>query len=625
MTDRVQTASAAEELAGRILAPRPRPLVVLSTDPGTGAVVLDLDELLREVGDLADVAIITTGEPTHALSAALPDRAQVYGGAGRSYPADFGREPDWRRSPLRFPGQKATQNLAADVLGQANAAGLFVKPPQRSAVVSGTVEGFVADGSRAVVTVTGHGLATVSRELTFPPFPLDWTLAKRQRVTGVLDLESKRLLVEAVVPTIGELASRYPHGSVTLAYVEEVTPTAARLRLHPSVAPIVIRATDVSPNPLDTVDLLLAEGDVVAARVVHLMEGLHLRLVDVDDDEEVLPAVAVTTGGPAWLIEGRALVLEPDAPDAPDALPVDLSAPVGETDDVAVAPAVEEDEPAADDVVRRAPLAPAGAPLPGPGRRPAAARVPEPVEAVPAAAPATPVGPALRGVQLELAAAQSRIRLLEQQLVAAGADDSSLRRLQETKSGAEARMREALADLGTANRRILELEGERRQSTRTLREARRATPAGQTRESREARRARWASAEEWVRHEVYLAWVERVSATERADWPLGEYVVGPRFSESLADLDDGQFDKSMRAVVDAVTGRIGEVAGREQHPLRTGDGAAAPQYVRASDGARCWRAYIEHRTAAARRLHYWTLPGGVVELSRIVVHDDVEP
>jgi hypothetical protein len=47
--------------------------------------------------------------------------------------------------------------------------------------------------------------------------------------------------------------------------------------------------------------------------------------------------------------------------------------------------------------------------------------------------------------------------------------------------------------------------------------------------------------------------------------------------------------------------------------------------VRPSDGARCQRAYIEQKTPQARRLHYWALRGGGIELSRVVTHDDVEP
>lgn len=34
---------------------------------------------------------------------------------------------------------------------------------------------------------------------------------------------------------------------------------------------------------------------------------------------------------------------------------------------------------------------------------------------------------------------------------------------------------------------------------------------------------------------------------------------------------------------------------------------------------------LAEKTPAARRIHYWVVPGGGVELSRIVSHDDVRP
>jgi hypothetical protein len=60
------------------------------------------------------------------------------------------------------------------------------------------------------------------------------------------------------------------------------------------------------------------------------------------------------------------------------------------------------------------------------------------------------------------------------------------------------------------------------------------------------------------------------------------------------------------------------------HPLRENMGAESAQ-VKRGDGARCFRAAIERNVAAARRLHFWRLPDGTVELSRIVVHDDYRP
>ena len=44
-----------------------------------------------------------------------------------------------------------------------------------------------------------------------------------------------------------------------------------------------------------------------------------------------------------------------------------------------------------------------------------------------------------------------------------------------------------------------------------------------------------------------------------------------------------------------------------------------------ADGAVCMRAYVEEGVPQSRRLHYWKVKDGLVELSRVVLHDDMAP
>ena len=141
----------------------------------------------------------------------------------------------------------------------------------------------------------------------------------------------------------------------------------------------------------------------------------------------------------------------------------------------------------------------------------------------------------------------------------------------------------------------------------------------------EQRRERFDTVDEWVRHEIYLAWIERMDANDRANWPLPtKYSVGEQFSPSFELHDSSSRDKTLKAVVDVLTGRARELPARALHPLRSGDGATAGDVVR-SDGARCMRVHIEKNVASARRLHFWQCDDGGIELSRVVVHDDMEP
>jgi hypothetical protein len=84
-------------------------------------------------------------------------------------------------------------------------------------------------------------------------------------------------------------------------------------------------------------------------------------------------------------------------------------------------------------------------------------------------------------------------------------------------------------------------------------------------------------------------------------------------------------DKVAGVAVEILTGRAPDVAGRELHQLRESLSGNAPYIRRPADDATCWRAALQVNTSQARRIHYWVLPGGRVEFSRVVLHDDFRP
>lgn len=127
-------------------------------------------------------------------------------------------------------------------------------------------------------------------------------------------------------------------------------------------------------------------------------------------------------------------------------------------------------------------------------------------------------------------------------------------------------------------------------------------------------------ADDTVRHAVALTWAQRVPAHDKAEYPLPEYVIGDGFADTLGELPAAQRSKALRCIVDVLTGL--NPAGRQIHALGAGSYWNTPQLTR-EDGAVCFRAYVENKVASARRLHYWKLPDGAIELSRVVLHDDV--
>ncbi|MGC5168189.1 hypothetical protein [Luteimicrobium sp. DT211] len=98
---------------------------------------------------------------------------------------------------------------------------------------------------------------------------------------------------------------------------------------------------------------------------------------------------------------------------------------------------------------------------------------------------------------------------------------------------------------------------------------------------------------------------------------------GPRFVASV-DVARPARNKLLEVLVQVLTRRAEHVPARQLHALRNGQGATSGQHVR-DDGAACFRVSLQVNAPSARRLHFWTLPDGTVELSRVVLHDDVEP
>ncbi|MGH3506081.1 MAG: hypothetical protein ACRDO2_02620 [Nocardioidaceae bacterium] len=100
--------------------------------------------------------------------------------------------------------------------------------------------------------------------------------------------------------------------------------------------------------------------------------------------------------------------------------------------------------------------------------------------------------------------------------------------------------------------------------------------------------------------------------------------MGPRFLKSLDSVHGVDRGKVLDVVVEVITGLAVDVPARELHPLRQSEGGNAPAVVR-PDGSTCWRAAIQSHTPSARRLHYWQRRDGSVEISRVVLHDDMDP
>lgn len=147
---------------------RNRPIVVVTTQRDTDQCWIDPAALARDLGDQAAVVVLPTGEPTWALSDALPPRLEVYGGAARIYWPGFARdsEPHDHRLFLIFDASEAdrVRDAVVDAVRKrqpkrAPAQPAKALPPERVGVVA-------KNGDEIIVAAPGRRGPIVESDLS---------------------------------------------------------------------------------------------------------------------------------------------------------------------------------------------------------------------------------------------------------------------------------------------------------------------------------------------------------------------------------------------------------------------------------------------------------------------------
>jgi hypothetical protein len=419
-----------------------------------------------------------------------------------------------------------------------------------------------------------------------------------------------------------------------------------------------VRRAEITGNDLDLLSDLFTPGEVVAARRVPApLDGLALRLDDVDETEdEPVPAIALLADGPPWLEPPPPLPIEPPRSSLVEPVVVSrlpLVPPVEssrlplielvETSDPSLVELVEtpptpadlfgprQSDPRQSDPVPGRP-APDTGPVPTPPggqRAPTPGDVaawhagghdalPSPTSFASSDTPAEPPGKAARDLSLSLDAARAQVSALGKELL-----DDKVKRHQ-----VELEVDRLLGRVGELTERLERSERRAEQQATALRKARQEAARLRRRlgdagvEVPEDRH--FVDDEEQLRFEVLSEWARAIPAAEKAGRPLAEYALGSRFLASLTDVEGVSRDRVVWTLVMVLTGLAPGMNGLQVHRLRTGAGGDDPARHR-DDGAVCWRVSLQVNTPSARRLHYWKLPGGSYELSRVVLHDDVEP
>lgn len=303
------TSPAEADQLGRYLRNTARsvPAVVVSRATGAAAAYADVNRLRQDLTGIADVFEIVSLEASWAFTRNVPNKCQVYGGAGRVYPLGAEWEQDPYLSPLRFAygrtdRETVTRQLVADVMGMSSAGNLTLSASSATSVrVTGEVEGVV--GERALVKLPGQFPGVLWPELVEPGLPAERLFAKRMRIEGDLDPASRRIDVRGMRRAADQAVATYQPGETILVRVATVTTATCTVELFPGFS-CTIPADLVTDEPTDLRELMTV-GEVLPAwlggKDANTSEWL-LSLQDAADPEEASPAPSLLVGGPPWLV-----------------------------------------------------------------------------------------------------------------------------------------------------------------------------------------------------------------------------------------------------------------------------------------------------------------------------------
>lgn len=574
----VRSPDEARELAAHLLGDMRWPVAVVSISAAATEPYIDATELKSQIDDLGEVVVIPTSDVSWAFSAAMPEMTQVYGGAGRVYAPDGHWRTDPYKSPLRFAyGQsdstRVVAALAKDVAVasfQSASEGSSTSAASGLALTSVSAAGRGVSRTGKVIGVVGDSRAIVALD--------DGTYATVWAELTVDDVEISQVAVrdQAVQglfdPETGrfDVRSSLRTPATALAAYRNGSNVLVRVRwvgenaVTLTLFPgvhITVPRALITDNALDRLTDLLTPAEVVIAQLDDLRVDAARRTVTATLRLDTVDDEDPVAPAPALLDGGPPWLTLPTAPPVPQSSAVAPDPGGGGTE-----------------------IGPADPPVVGAVSRPGVGALPRPRQ------PYGIPGPVPAQLQ-ELQALARSNRALE-------------------------------AELSEARRERDHLRTQLRASGGKRRKAERAARNVSSTES-----ADWSNLfsdpVEQFRFEVQLEWARRIPAGQKTELPLAEYELGPGFLASLEKTPAIDRGKVVAVVVEVLTGLAAGLDSREVHPLRTSQGGGAIPVTR-EGGAICMRVALQRNTPSARRLHYWT-QGKRVELSRVVLHDDMTP
>jgi predicted RNA-binding protein with RPS1 domain len=630
--ERIGTPLDARNLAVRVKdITRKRPIVCVTIPRWGSTPLIDVDRLAADIGDAAALYVLPTGDLTWELTALLPPRLDVYGGAVRIWWPGLTETSAPRDHPLIFVRTREDSDRAiAEIVDAFAERGLVEARAQEGSPPGTELQGLVTavrpHGADLKLAGDIHAFATKA-ELSTAELDPRRVVRVGQQVRVVVKDGTRRdgripvSLRSFQPPPWQRVAQGYAAGMLVDGIVIELRNIGAIVELLPGARGL-LRNSRIRPGGVSHPEDELRLGERIVARIESLDAEngkAELSWLDVPDDEEPVEPLSLLPDGPPWLPPAVE-----DASDEPEPRPPVALAPGLATSELAPPQSPDdsdaEDESTVAGEVERLEEAITKAHL-----------VRRELEGL--AGQTQRRLAELRGEasemrqELERDLLHLRTRILE---TARGDADELIGSTEDALTAAReeiARLQEELAALQLDRSELLE---------RFERERSRASAAEQWKERlrREARAqdrtietlgrqlaGLGASDEDRFVAEVRAAWERTSARADRERFPWTTPVIGPDLLESLGTVQGISRAKVVDACAHVASGRAADIPGLELHPLRESEAGGSPQQTR-DDGAKAWRCSLQAGAPAARRLHYWQLPDGRVELAKIVYHDD---
>lgn len=664
-------------LAARVVDPkRGEPIVCLTTQPYLQRPMIDPEAVQAALGDDAEVWVITRTPHAWRLTEALPPGLDVYGGAARVWwPVEDVERVDPRDHPLFTifspdDADRVIREIGTHVIRRLN------PPPTAGTDTTGVVTAVLEHGAE-ITLISGYPAFAANAHLANGPIYNAWE--------AVREGQSVRVRVSGPPPPSREtipvsLRPFAPDAWRRLAEVYEpgmdVEGVVVRLRDFGAFVELLPGAEGLLPNARIAREFVADPGDYVGEndRVVVRLRTLdpaqrkaELSLLDVPEDPDVRPPASLYPDGPPWLLAvepepvAAPVTPETEAPAPVPVPPIDLDEPPqiddAPVDDVAVEAVLSQahrDLEAAS--VERGDELATDAESEPPDPEPVGTVLEPPVVAADLEALAEVVAEGLAleervgGITADAERELARLRAQARRVVnelreEIAAAELRVLRLGQEETGellgeAQQEIEALQRDVGDLRERLVTAERDREQLIRQVRAAsgRIDAQARQVAVAREDAAAAKVQAAELsdqldvvdgrdpaqrLLRELHYTW-SRLYATEddRRRYPFTAPLIGPTFIESLERTPGVSRERVLEVCAHVAAGRAAEINSLELHQLRISEGGDAPMRVR-DDGATAWRVSLQIKTPSARRLHYWQLRDGRIELSKIGVHDDV--